>query len=307
MKEYDLFISYSSKDRDFVSQLAKDMKARGIKIWLDLWEIKPGDRLRDRINDAIPRCNYFVVVFSPNSINSSWVKLELDSASIRELESKEVVVIPALFGHIADTEIPQDLKGKKYLDFRDRKKYAGNLEDIAKLFEPNIGENQKSLRKLAKKDMEFIFKPWRILWSEEEKPELFAYKSPNRFDGVCRIERINLPDGRIVIMCEEVNENPGKSITNCIEYLALQVCEQYDIDPKQLVLLTHHDTWYSADNEWMLVNFARIPPENSFQEPSWQEMTEADWRSLGFRPRKRRVKNRPVSGVIWYRRKPDYE
>jgi hypothetical protein len=130
---YDFFISYSSKDRRFVLRLAEDLKRRGLEVWLDLWEMRPGDRLRDRIAEGITRCDRLLVLLSPHSINSSWVKIELDSAMIRELESNSVVVVPTLYGEISVEDIPLDLKGKLYLDFRKKSNYSRNLESILKL------------------------------------------------------------------------------------------------------------------------------------------------------------------------------
>ena len=115
---YDFFISYSSKDRRFVLKLAEDLRGHGLDIWLDLWEMKPGDRLRDKIAQGITRCDRLLVLLTPHSINSSWVRVELDSAMIRELESNSVVVVPTLYGKIVVEDIPLDLRGKLYLDFR---------------------------------------------------------------------------------------------------------------------------------------------------------------------------------------------
>lgn len=134
MNRYDLFISYSSKDKVFVHKLANDLKQRGLNIWLDSWEMLPGDRLRDRINEAINKSNFILVVLTPNSINSSWVQVELDSAMIRELEKKQVVVIPILFGDIKSSDMPSDLKGKLYLNFNSSSDYDDNIELILKRF-----------------------------------------------------------------------------------------------------------------------------------------------------------------------------
>jgi beta-lactamase class D len=41
--KYDVFLSYSSKDRKVVRQLAKRLKKDGVRVWFDEWEIKPGD------------------------------------------------------------------------------------------------------------------------------------------------------------------------------------------------------------------------------------------------------------------------
>src|SRR5437773_10208392 len=60
----------------------------------------------------------------------------------------------------------------------------------------------------------FLTQPWRPLGLDEGRPTLFAYKASNRCDGVCRIERVDLSDGRVVIICEEIDGNPGQSVTN---------------------------------------------------------------------------------------------
>src|SRR5262249_39395118 len=66
---------------------------------------------------------------------------------------------------------------------------------------------------------------WRFpLWQVANQPEMFAYKAIP-CDGVCLIERIDLPDGRIVVVCIQTAGNPGTSITNAVEELAFQVCD----------------------------------------------------------------------------------
>ena len=48
-----LFISYSHVDRDFVDQLAVQLVARNVNVWLDRWEMHVGESLIDRIQKAI--------------------------------------------------------------------------------------------------------------------------------------------------------------------------------------------------------------------------------------------------------------
>lgn len=45
----------------------------------------------------------------------------------------------------------------------------------------------------------------------------------------CGIERIDLPDGRVVIVATELPDNPGASVTNAVELLALTVCQNFRI------------------------------------------------------------------------------
>lgn len=151
-----------------------------------------------------------------------------------------------------------------------------------------IGASQEEVPQRRYLDeMEFANAPWHYpLWQVANQPEFFAYKAGNRFDGVCLIERIDLPDGRIVIACIEVAGNPGNSITNCVEELCTQVCTQFEIPPERLVWLEHYD--YDEKTEWNMVTFAQRPPASrAFQYPKWVEMTPELWRQLRLRPKKK--------------------
>jgi len=131
----------------------------------------------------------------------------------------------------------------------------------------------------------FISRPWRYpLWQVADEPEYFAYKAGNGFDGVCLIERIDLPDGRIVIVCIQVPGNPGNSITNCVEELCFQVCDRFEIPAERLVWLEHYDIFGS--DEWSSVQFESSPPDSLFTNPPWTEMTLDMWKDLRLRPKK---------------------
>lgn len=142
-----------------------------------------------------------------------------------------------------------------------------------------------ALRRDLSPELDFTTTPWRFpLWQVANEPELFAYKASNRADGVCLIERIDLPDERIVIACIEVAGNPGMSITNCVEDLCFQVCERFDIPPARLVWLENYDYFGS---EWDMVRFGQMPPSGTFADPTWTRMTPELWRGLRLKPKRR--------------------
>lgn len=147
----------------------------------------------------------------------------------------------------------------------------------------------ETLRRRFPEEFEYSDKAWRFpLWQVADEPELFAYKASNRIDGICLIERIDLPDGRIVVVCIAVSGNPGNSITNSVETLCLQVCARFDIPPNKLVWIEHYD--FFKPQEWKLVTFGKIPPEYLFEDPTWTAITPVIWKSLGLRP-KRKLKS----------------
>lgn len=110
-----VFISYSSKDRDFVRRLANDLRAQKVPIWMDEIELKVGDSLRQTIEHGLQQSSSLLIVLSRNSVNSPWVQQELNAAFALELSRREVFILPAV---IDDCEVPPFLQDKLYADFR---------------------------------------------------------------------------------------------------------------------------------------------------------------------------------------------
>lgn len=98
------FISYARADEDFVYQLAQRLKAQQVNIWLDLMELKVGHDWWDEIEKHIIQCSVFIIVMSPGSKQSRWVKRELLLA-----EQKNKPIFPVLlngegWSRLADTQ-----------------------------------------------------------------------------------------------------------------------------------------------------------------------------------------------------------
>lgn len=60
-----IFISYSSKDKVFATELANDLKELGHKPWLDQWEIKVGECIVSKIGEGVSQADYVVIVLTP--------------------------------------------------------------------------------------------------------------------------------------------------------------------------------------------------------------------------------------------------
>jgi formylglycine-generating enzyme required for sulfatase activity len=87
-----VFISYSRKDLAFVEHLAKDLRTAGLEVWYDLSGLDGGTRWGREIQNAIDECQSFVVVLSPNSVESDWVEKEFMYAN-----SQKRRIIPLLY------------------------------------------------------------------------------------------------------------------------------------------------------------------------------------------------------------------
>ncbi|MCU1266776.1 MAG: hypothetical protein JWM21_3094 [Acidobacteria bacterium] len=71
----EVFLSNSSLDRVFVSGLAEMLRRHGIPVWYSQTNILGAQQWHDEIGAALKRCDWLVVVLSPNSVESVWVKV----------------------------------------------------------------------------------------------------------------------------------------------------------------------------------------------------------------------------------------
>lgn len=74
---HEVFLSHSSLDRQFATDLAGIIRRHGIPVWYSQTNILGAQQWQDEIGAALQRCDWFVVVLSPNSAESMWVKREL--------------------------------------------------------------------------------------------------------------------------------------------------------------------------------------------------------------------------------------
>lgn len=119
-----IVISYAHEDSDFVDELAANLFKNRVPVWVDRWELKVGDSILEKIQDAIQKADAIIVVLSKASVSSGWCKKELTSGLIKELEAKSVFVLPII---IENCEIPLFLKDKMHADFRKDKDKAFKL------------------------------------------------------------------------------------------------------------------------------------------------------------------------------------
>ena len=73
----EIFLSHSDQDREFASSLAETIRFHGIPVWYSRTNIVGAQQWHDEIGAALIRCDWFVLILSPNSVESVWVKREL--------------------------------------------------------------------------------------------------------------------------------------------------------------------------------------------------------------------------------------
>lgn len=91
---YDVFLSYSSKDKAVVRDIAGRLKADGLRVWFDEWELKPGDSIPAKIKEGLENSRVLVLCISEHAFGSDWAQLESGTFRFRDPLNKERRFIP---------------------------------------------------------------------------------------------------------------------------------------------------------------------------------------------------------------------
>ncbi len=92
-KEYDVFISHASEDKDAVVRpLAKALQKKGIRVWYDEFEMRIGDSLRRKIDQGLANSRFGIVVLSRSFIQKGWTNYELDGIMTKAISGQQVLL-----------------------------------------------------------------------------------------------------------------------------------------------------------------------------------------------------------------------
>jgi hypothetical protein len=91
---YSLFISYSTKDQAFADRLYADLQAKGVRCWFAPHDLLGGKKTHRQIDEAIRAYDKLLLILSPPSMESEWVRTEIAIARKREKEQKQEVLFP---------------------------------------------------------------------------------------------------------------------------------------------------------------------------------------------------------------------
>jgi formylglycine-generating enzyme required for sulfatase activity len=121
------FISYSRTDSAIAIRLAKDLRSAGYDVWLDQLDIPTGARWDDEVEIALEACTTFMIVLSPESMQSQNVKDEIGYAIDAGKDILPVKIKPG--------DIPFRLRRFQYVDLANQP-YQDSLKEIKTLLSP---------------------------------------------------------------------------------------------------------------------------------------------------------------------------
>jgi formylglycine-generating enzyme required for sulfatase activity len=115
-----LFVSYARKDKRRVRKLRQILWEAGFEPWMDL-ALVPAEHWRARILDEITRCDVFVYILTPASVDSRWCRWEFAQAA-----RQGKPILPVLLRRLrSDQALPPPLEDVQYGDLTGRLTNAG--------------------------------------------------------------------------------------------------------------------------------------------------------------------------------------
>lgn len=108
-----VFISYRKTDQLLAEALAKELHDVGHKVWFDEWEIGAGDSIVSKINEGLDDASYLIMCYSDAGVNSPWMSREWMAILAKQLDERNVKIIPV---RLSGGDAPTILRDIKYVD-----------------------------------------------------------------------------------------------------------------------------------------------------------------------------------------------
>lgn len=101
-----VFISHSSSDKNFVQLVATELRNRAIDAWFDKEQVLVGDDVLEKLGEGLQTMDFLVFIISRKALQSRWVDRELKFAARRQIEDKQILILPFIIDDTTSTKLP---------------------------------------------------------------------------------------------------------------------------------------------------------------------------------------------------------
>ena len=146
------FISYSREDASQQRRVVAELRERGVNVWVDTENLIPGSPAWEReIERSIRNAAGFIVLLSPESNNSEWVRREISFA-----EGNNKRMFPVLIQGNENDSIPLRLSNHQHVDVR--RSMNRGMDELASALKDLLGATAVS-KSIKQKKKPFEIKP----------------------------------------------------------------------------------------------------------------------------------------------------
>ena len=108
--------------------------------------------------------------------------------------------------------------------------------------------------------------------------QVYNFKGLWDLPSICGLKMVKKDDKTIVIATDLYDNNPGTSITEWNTKLAMELCNKFEINPKNIIFIEHtpeKDTKLEFNREtFFRVDFTL--ENNQFINPDWNQLTKEE-------------------------------
>lgn len=89
-----VFISHAASDHALAREFARKLSREGLDVWDQDEEVLPGDNWASKMGEALAKSDVILVLLSPDSVESTWVRHEIEYAiSSERLQNRLLPVV----------------------------------------------------------------------------------------------------------------------------------------------------------------------------------------------------------------------
>lgn len=156
-----IFVSYSTADRQrvlkVVNRLKLEIDHRGLyyDFWLDLWRIRGGDNIQDKIVEGIKDCDYLLLMVSKKSMASGWVNQEWKTKFQEEINTGKVKIIAVFVDNLSMDGLPDFLKQKKAISlFKGNSILPDSMQGLCNDICAHVKENTRTEKMMLQEEVD---------------------------------------------------------------------------------------------------------------------------------------------------------
>jgi hypothetical protein len=110
MEKKTVFISHSAGDADWARSFAQALKERGVSVWFDEFDVRPGESVRDALEAGLRSSDVLVALLDANSPSRANLFFELGAAL--GMGKRVVAIVPK---DLDPSVLPLDVRLRRYL------------------------------------------------------------------------------------------------------------------------------------------------------------------------------------------------
>jgi hypothetical protein len=131
--QFDVFLSYNSRDRTAVERIAFALKEAGLEPWLDAWHLTGGSTWIAELEAGLRASRSCAVFVGPHGFGD-WSRMELEIAVDRAVTDPDfrliLVLLPGVPEPFDPTTLPLFFRVRTWVDLRDGAESIGQLQPL---------------------------------------------------------------------------------------------------------------------------------------------------------------------------------